>query len=148
MWALHSHSVHFVWTSISCLNWPFLYMYAESLELYLTLCDPMDYSPPASSVHGILQARILEWVAIPFSRGSFQPRGWTQVLCIEGRFFTIWATKEAQEVGKYHGSLLSAQQVVGAGKSMYIQKPWHQQFGAVQWSIADGDFFCLNNPMR
>ena len=40
----------------------------------LTLCDPMNYSPPGSSVHGILQARILEWVAIPFSRGSSQPR--------------------------------------------------------------------------
>ena len=43
-------------------------------QLCLTLCDPMDCSPPSSSVHGILQARILEWVAIPFSRGSFQPR--------------------------------------------------------------------------
>ena len=45
----------------------------------LILCDPMDSSPPASSVHGILQARILEWVAIPFSRGSSQPRDWTPV---------------------------------------------------------------------
>ena len=45
----------------------------------LTLCDLMDYSPPDSSVRGILQARILEWIAIPFSRESFWPRGWTQV---------------------------------------------------------------------
>ena len=45
----------------------------------LTLCDPMDCSPSGSSVHGILQARILEWVAISFSRGSFQPRDWTWV---------------------------------------------------------------------
>ena len=44
----------------------------------LTLCNPMDCSPPGSSVHGILQARILEWVAIPFSRGSSQRRNWTQ----------------------------------------------------------------------
>ena len=44
-----------------------------------TLCGPMDSSPPGSSVHGILQARILEWVAIPFSRGSSQPRDRTQV---------------------------------------------------------------------
>ena len=57
----------------------------------LTLCDPIDCSPPGSSVRGILQARILEWVAIPFSRGSSQARGWTQVSCIAGRFFTIWA---------------------------------------------------------
>ena len=42
----------------------------KSLQLYLTLCDPVDYRPPGSSVHGILQARILEWVAMPSSRGS------------------------------------------------------------------------------
>ena len=59
------------------------------------LCDPMDCSLLGSSIHGILQARILEWVAIPFSRGSFRPRDWTQVSCITGRFFTIWATREA-----------------------------------------------------
>ena len=47
----------------------------------LTLCDPMDYNLPGSSVHGILQARILEWVAIPFSRGSSHPKDWTWVSC-------------------------------------------------------------------
>ena len=56
----------------------------------------MDCSPPGSSVHGILQARILEWGAISFSRESSQPSDWTQVSRIAGRFFTIWATKEAQ----------------------------------------------------
>ena len=55
----------------------------------LTLCDPMDYSPPGSSVQGILQAKILEWVAIPFSRGSSQLRDQTRISCIAGRFFTI-----------------------------------------------------------
>ena len=54
------------------------------------LCDPMD-----CTVHGILQARILEWVAFPFSRASSQPRDWTQVSHIAGRFFTSWATREA-----------------------------------------------------
>ena len=49
-----------------------------------TVCDPMDYSPPGSSVHGVLQARILEWVAISFSGGSSQPRDPTRVLCIAG----------------------------------------------------------------
>ena len=63
-----------------------------------SLCDPMDCSPPGSSVHGISKARILEWVAIRFSRGSFWPRYWTQVSCIAGRFFTNWATREAQSV--------------------------------------------------
>ena len=57
-------------------------------------------SLPGSSVHGILQARILEWVAIPISRVSSQPRDWTQVSCIAG-IFIIWATREAQ---KWEGS--------------------------------------------
>ena len=57
-----------------------------------TLCDPMDYT-----VHGILQARILEWIAFPFSRASSQPRDRTQVSCIAGGFFTSWSTREAQE---------------------------------------------------
>ena len=64
-------------------------------QLCPTLGDPMDYSPSGSSVHGILQARVLEWVANPFSRGSSWPRYWTWVFCIAGRFFTIWATGEA-----------------------------------------------------
>ena len=59
-----------------------------------TLCNPIDYSLPGSSVHGIFQARVLEWVAIPFSRGSSQPRDWTRVFCIVGWHFTIWATRE------------------------------------------------------
>ena len=58
------------------------------IHLCPTLCNPMDWSPPGSSVHGILQAGILEWVAMPSSRGSFGPRDWTQVSCIAGRFFT------------------------------------------------------------
>ena len=66
-------------------------------QLYLTLCNPMDSSPPGSSVHGILQAKMLEWVAIPSSRGSSQPRDQTQVSRIAGGFFTIWATREAHE---------------------------------------------------
>ena len=61
----------------------------------------MDYSLPNPSVHGILQARILEWVAILFPGGSFQPRDQTQVSCFADRFFTVWATREAQ----YKGSL-------------------------------------------
>ena len=59
--------------------------------------DPVDCSRPGSSVHGILQARILEWIAIPFSRRSSWPRNQTWVSCISGRFFTIWATREAPD---------------------------------------------------
>ena len=58
-------------------------------------CYPMDYT-----VRGILQARILKWVAFPFSRGSSQPRDWSQVSHIAGRFFTSWATREARS-GNY-----------------------------------------------
>ena len=68
------------WKSLSCL----------------TLCDPLDYT-----VHGILQARILEWVAFPFSRGSSQPQDRTQVSRIAGGFFTSWTTREAQEVAQF-----------------------------------------------
>ena len=60
----------------------------------------MDCSPPGFSVHGILQARILEWVAISFSRGSFRPRDRTQVSCIAGRRFNLWANI-AKEINKY-----------------------------------------------
>ena len=59
-----------------------------------TLCDPMDCSPPGSSVHEIFQARILEWIAILFSRGSSQPKDGTWVSCIGARFFTFEATRE------------------------------------------------------
>ena len=60
------------------------------------LCDPMDYSPPGSSVHGILQARTLEWVAIPFSKGSSRLREQTHISCSADRFFIIWAAREAE----------------------------------------------------
>ena len=57
------------------------------------LCNPMDCSTTGFSVHAILQAKILEWGAIPFSRESSWPKDWTRVSCIAGRFFTIWATR-------------------------------------------------------
>ena len=68
-------------------------MYAQSCP---TLCDPLDCSLPVSSIHRISQARILEWVAISSSRGSFWPRDPTCASCIAGRFFTCWAIGEAQ----------------------------------------------------
>ena len=71
-------------------------LHLTSLEIDsvgLTLWDPKDCSPPDSSVHGILQERILEWVAFSFSRGSSQSRDRTQVSLIAGRCFTLWATR-------------------------------------------------------
>ena len=65
-----------------------------------TLCDPMDYT-----VHGILQARILEWLAFPFSRGSSQPRDQTQVSCIAGRFFTSWPQGKPRIVNRVWKSI-------------------------------------------
>ena len=62
-----------------------------------TLCDTTDNSLPGSSVHGIFPARIVEWVAISSSRGSSQPRDCTHISCIADRFFTVWATREAQD---------------------------------------------------
>ena len=70
-----------------------------------TLWVPMNCSPPGSSIHGLLQA-ILEWVAIPFSRSSSQPRDRTQVSCIAGGFFTIQATRDApydRYLSHFHG---------------------------------------------
>jgi len=77
---------------------PTLYRESESevAQSCPTLCDHMDCSLSGSSVHGIFQARVLEWIAVSFSRESYRPRNQTGVSCIAGRHFTIWATREAQ----------------------------------------------------
>ena len=67
---------------------------SEVIQSCPTLCNPMDCRLPGSSVHGILKARVLEWVAISFSRGSSRPSDRTWVSCIVGRHFSIWATRE------------------------------------------------------
>ena len=69
---------------------------SEVTQWCLTLCDPVYCSLPGSSVHGILQARILEWITVSFSRGSSRPRDWIQISRISGRRFNPWATREAQ----------------------------------------------------
>ena len=79
-------------------------MCAKSLQLCSTFCNPTDCSPPGSSVHGILQARTLEWVAMPSFRGSSQPRDQTCSFCssyIVGKFFYHWATRRSPK-GKYY----------------------------------------------
>ena len=72
------------------------YVVVKVVQSCLTLCYPMDYT-----VHGILWASILEWVAVPFSRASSQPRDQTQVSCVVGGFFTSWATREAQALCRW-----------------------------------------------
>ena len=78
-------------SALSCrhLHLPYVVIVVLVTQLYQTLCDPVDSSPPGSSVHVVLQARILEWVTITFSRGSFYPRDRTWVSCIAGRLFAI-----------------------------------------------------------
>ena len=87
-------------------------MHAKLLQSYPTLCDPMDCSPPGSSVHGILQARTLEWVAMPSSRGSSQPRDRMQISsasCVGRRVHSLplappgkpnWSTKSLPNLSK------------------------------------------------
>ena len=69
---------------------------SEVTQSCSTLCDSTDCSLPGSSAHGIFQARVLEWLAISFSRGSSRPRDWTQISCIVGRRFPIWVTREVK----------------------------------------------------
>ena len=88
-------------------------MHSQLLKLCLTLCNHMDHSPPGSSVHGILQARILEWVAMPSSRGSSLPKDWTGISCVAGGFFTAEPQEKPskkveetiEEKGKSHAQL-------------------------------------------
>ena len=74
--------------------WTLLESKSEVAQSCLTLCDPMDCSLLGSSIHGIFQARVLEWVAISLCRGSSRPRDRTLVSCIVGRCFTIWTTRK------------------------------------------------------
>ena len=76
-------------------------------QSFLTLCDPTNCSLSGSSIHGILQARILEWNAIPLSRGSSWPRDRAKVSCIAGRFFAIWATGKTPVVAQAVKCLLT-----------------------------------------
>ena len=83
-----------------------------------TLCNPTDCSPPGSSVHGIFQARVLQWVTISSSRGSSRPRDWTQVSHIAGRRFTVWATRE------YNGILFCNKREWGTNTCYNMDKAW------------------------
>ena len=108
MWNYHVAILEYKIRSLWINTWLLLWISATASEpplqvmkvcvlvtqLCPTLYDPMGCSPPVSSVHGIFQARILEWVAIPFSRGSSRLGDWKPVSYIAGRFFTIWATRE------------------------------------------------------
>ena len=107
----------------------------------LTLCDPMGCTLPGSSVHGILQARILEWVAISFSRGSFQSVDQTQVSCTAGRFFTNWATREGCPVGPHQTlveSIIKMQaEWVIVDRDGWVKKPGEERINYTWMSEVD-----------
>ena len=99
---------------------------------HVWLGKPMNCSLPGSSVHGILQAKILKWLAIPFSRGSSRPRDWTQFSCIAGRFFTAWDTRKplSNDAGIYKNYIANFMLNGTTSKQLY---PWNQEQDRIQW---------------
>ena len=98
----------------------------------LTLCDPIGCSPPGFSVRGIPQARILEWVAIPFFRGSSgcRDRTWVwKISCTAGRFFTVWATREVYDIreGKKSFSFYSLRFSAPHSSTLAWKVPWMEE---------------------
>ena len=101
----------------------------------LTLWDPMDYT-----VHGILRARILEWVACPFSRGSSQHRDWAQVSCVAGRFFTNWAIREAHRQVTQSKSKYAMAPYRIKKQSFLLRSCWHwEKVGLYGWECISVD---------
>ena len=107
-WRESSFLLSMTWKSHTPL--PFLWREVKVVQSCPAFCDPMDYSPPGSSVCGTLQAGILEWVAIPFSRGPSWPRYRALVSHIAGRFFTIWRHQESPQLS--HNFIIQSQQAV------------------------------------
>ena len=85
-------------TFVLCQTSTWINRESEVAQSYPTLCHPMDCSLPGFSIHGIFQAKVPEWVAFSFSKGSSRPRDQTQISRITGRCFTLWATREAPHV--------------------------------------------------
>ena len=102
MEVLKSSHHHYAWLCNFLVSMGWEVKWVRVAQSCPTLCNPMEYT-----VHGIRQARILEWVAFPFSRGSSQPRNRTGVSCIASRFFTNWTIREA--FSKYAAAAKSLQ---------------------------------------
>ena len=124
------------------LNHSVVYKKSEFVtQSRLTLCDPMDCSTPGSSVHGILLARILEWVAVTFL-GSSRPRDQTWVFCIAGRFFTVWATREAQKAHLNNLALKSnARELYDSDKEKEVALPINWILNAIKFQLSIRSFY-------
>ena len=109
-------STHSISKSLSLIAWK-----VKAAQPCPTLCDPTDYA-----VHGILQARILEWGAFSFSRGSSQPRDGTQVTHIAGGFFTSWAPREAQPAVTFRRATSFLSHVTGGGGMLLATRCWNK----------------------
>ena len=118
-----------------------LSLFSEVTQSCLTLCVPMDCSLPGFSIPGIFQARVLEWVTISFFRGSPWPRDWTQVSCIAGRCFTLWATREALHLRPDIDS--SASHPIHWRKSLLIDWECHAQLNLLSYSDLDVHTTCI-----
>ena len=108
---------------------------SEFVQSCPTLCDRMDCSLPHSSVHGIFQARVLEWVAISFSRGSSRPRDQTQDSHIVGRHFTIWATREVSQGSRIWEAPGKEAQDSSRGDHLSRQIRFHSAECGRTWSL-------------
>ena len=112
-------------------------MFSTKVKVLVTqsspkFCNPMVCSPSGSSVHSISQARILEWAVIPFFRGSSRPRDRTQVSHIAGRFFTVWATREAPSVQYRVGEKVKVKVDDKLSRCYWSQTP--QKFVRERWA--------------
>ena len=131
--------------TLSTFNWNV----CVCVQLWLTLCKPMDYSPPGSSVHGILQVRILEWVAISSSRESSQPRDQTRISCvsgIEGGFFTSEPDRKILSIRAIqcnilvmHVNLLYKISVKLSAKSQTVNIWFHGSY-RLFWNYSSGNY--------
>ena len=114
------------------------------VQLCPTLWDTMDCGSPDSFVHGIFQARILEWVAISLSRGSSRPRYWTHIFCTAGRFFTDWATRKPDSwLNKWWSESESHSVVSNSLRPHGLYSPWNspgQNTGLGSHSLLQGIF--------
>ena len=120
----------------------------KSLQLCLTLCNPMDCSRPGSSVHGIVQARILEWVAMAFTRGSSWPRDWTCIsksVALTGGFFTTSVPWEAQIVAQLCPTLCNPMDYSPSSSSVYAVSFSRGSFQPRDWTwvYIAGRFFAI-----